>query len=1080
MNALMRIFGVILGLSIVTSVPLFAQSNSPSTSSLADLRIREEARLDSLHQLLPDSVFYHEGGEYAKYQRWLEFWELRAPHGDMSAYDEVMMYYASAQLHDGGSFRSSVDPWVEIGPRRRRNNMTGIGPIRSIQINKIDPQHMLCNSSAGGLFYTTDGALNWDNAGTDTGWPHSGCWDQKYYPGATASIYALCAIGTEGGQKISYNGGVYRTTDGGNTWDWIADHEDLGDADPDPDISTVMQKLLFDDKMNGLSDHRLFTATSIGLFKCDDPSSSNPTWAPITVAFPNEIASAYPGATASSSVLVNDIEYLPSANPTSTLCASMRFANAEGTTPVFSIWRFMISMDNGETWSSIPNQPALDPTRTDYAIATTLANPNSFFCYIGAPSSSNCRIEEYNVLNGWTSAPLADNIMDSPYSSRMPFAIDPFGSGMAVVAHSYFAAKKMPGVQSLSTIPVGHADVEDLVFDPAVPDKLWIADHGGVSSLDLATNTWTDHSDGLGVGEVESLSSSQNTPDYVGVALFHDHTALTRTPYSPDWDPDWADIFTNGGDGAAILIDPLDPDRLYHAWQSGNWRRKDDAESSNSAGTSIPLPAGSNSNLQWWSMGALNKVEPAHLYRAGRMNFGNTLGVGGQTTPNYELEIYRSLDGGSTNIGITNLADNLEACRHADQLSNWNNAEQFWWLCTSPTDPNHLYVALQNYDWQQRIFRTTMCDDQDVQAVRNSWEEVPHPRRAPLGSGDLDREPLPAAIAFDPEDANIIYIAYPSSKFESAQDYASPIGAGMVYKLDVSDLSAYPATGKFMCDGTYPCNDITMNLPNTFMGRNCLTYEQGSDGGLYLSTDVGVYFTDNKRIAGHNPLNPQDADDMGNTAGWVRLGDGLPHVISKGIEINYQINRIRTGLNGRGVWEHGLHCPTFDQYAETGSYSSNEFLEAKIDITSEALVPAGLKVNYRAGEQVHLTPGFHAAAGSHFHAFIHPCDAPGNSFKPKSATAVGPPEASMTESPTPLDGIYAYPVPAHDQLFIHCPLLSEDDAGNVSLSNSIGQVVWQGAMLGSLAKLDVSRFHGLFLVTVRSRTLCHTVRVLID
>jgi hypothetical protein len=40
-----------------------------------------------------------------------------------------------------------------------------------------------------------------------------------------------------------------------------------------------------------------------------------------------------------------------------------------------------------------------------------------------------------------------------------------------------------------------------------------------------------------------------------------------------------------------------------------------------------------------------------------------------------------------------------------------------------------------------------------------------------------------------------------------------------------------------------------------------------------------------------------------------------------------------------------------------------------------------MDVSYRGGTEVRLLPGFHAQGGSTFHAFIHPCNGPGNSFK---------------------------------------------------------------------------------------------------
>ena len=165
-----------------------------------------------------------------------------------------------------------------------------------------------------------------------------------------------------------------------------------------------------------------------------------------------------------------------------------------------------------------------------------------------------------------------------------------------------------------------------------------------------------------------------------------------------------------------------------------------------------------------------------------------------------------------------------------------------------------------------------------------------------------------------------------------------------------------------------------MNLPNTFADKDCLVFEQGSDGGLYIGTDVGVYFTDNKRIAAFDPLSPEDADDLSNTTGWVRLGGALPHVVSHGLEINYQVNRLRNGMNGRGVWEHGLRCPPDpEDRSETSVYTADAFVEARNDVGSDAVVPAGFKVSYRAGNSVHLTPGFHAQSASRFHALRSVC-----------------------------------------------------------------------------------------------------------
>lgn len=166
------------------------------------------------------------------------------------------------------------------------------------------------------------------------------------------------------------------------------------------------------------------------------------------------------------------------------------------------------------------------------------------------------------------------------------------------------------------------------------------------------------------------------------------------------------------------------------------------------------------------------------------------------------------------------------------------------------------------------------------------------------------------------------------------------------------DLSAPPGTNA---------------LPNTGVGTDAVVLERGNNGGIYIGTDLGVFYTDNELFA--------------NGTGWQLLGENLPHVSCRGLEINYKANRLRAGTEGRGVWEHDLWCPSETDLLESGTYNADAFKEANNDISSTAMVPSGKDVSYRAGNEVHLLPGFHASSGSHFHAFIHPCDRAGNSFK---------------------------------------------------------------------------------------------------
>jgi hypothetical protein len=1027
----------------------WAQNNQPG-GSLYQIYQEKQAYFDVLRSQLPESEFLQEGGEYAEFQKWFRYWQVRSPQGEPGIYDLMMKSYCDQKFYSGGSFKSNTDPWLEIGPKRISNNMFGIGPIRHISISKDDSDHMLCTSNSGGLFYTSDAntSCTWYNAGTDIGLPHSGCNWADFYPGSTAKWYTTSTYET-----ISSVGGLYRTENNGADWERIADHTDLGGP------TTEVFQFLFDRKLNGQSDHRLFLMTSNGCYVTDEPEATDPLWSEMTVAIPNSVSS-YSSYPVDPNVLVYDMEYLASSTSTSTLCASMRFTILNGSQQT-KIWRFMLSTDDGATWSEAPDQPAIDPAWEWATVETSAATETAFHCMVEKGNSSWVKLFDVNSTIPW---PTLASSFNPGFGSGHTFGVDQFnanslfvGDGVDVnwylngaeIPFTYPAAQYSPPTltpinQQFINASTGHDDVEDVVGDPVNPGIFWIANHGGVSriNINVSPRTWEYKCEGLGIAEVWSMSTSQNRPDYIALGLFHDCHLLTRTPYAPAWDPDWS-YLNQYGDGTLAIVDPSDANIIYHATQGGPWERKDNAETSNISTTDWFV-----NQSQYHAEGALNRKKPAHLYYAAKLNF--------------ELEIARSFNRGTNYEIVSDFTNNLEVNHPV-----FDNAEQFWWIRSNPANPDHLYVSLQNYDWQQRIFRNTDIDNPNVQGVRNSWQDLPHPRRAPLGSSDPDREPGVADVAFDTEDANTIYLVYHYSSFLDPLEYSGQYANKMVYRMDVSDLGVYPGNQKFDCGGSYPCTDITMNLPNTIVDKDCLEFEQGSDGGLYIATEVGVYFTNNKRIAAFDPLNPEDADIMTNTSGWVRLGGALPHVTSIGLEVNYQINRIRIGTTGRGVWEHGLHCPPYVDLVESGTYVTDEFKEAQASITSDAIVPPAQRVNYRGGSEVHLTPGFHAEAGSHFHGFIHPCDQPGNSLHPKNLAA-----GDFAVEEDDLDTRFSdhsmtlFPNPAQESLSVLCPGLPANAVAQLRLIDATGRVVLTTNMNGPLNVLDVSNLQGFFTVVV--------------
>lgn len=98
--------------------------------------------------------------------------------------------------------------------------------------------------------------------------------------------------------------------------------------------------------------------------------------------------------------------------------------------------------------------------------------------------------------------------------------------------------------------------------------------------------------------------------------------------------------------------------------------------------------------------------------------------------------------------------------------------------------------------------------------------------------------------------------------------------------------------------------NISQNLPN--LPCNAIVYQEGTNGGLYVGMDVGIYYTDST------------------LSNWQTYDQDLPNVIINELEIHYGIEKIRVATYGRGIWESDLFSPSslppsanFSQYEGT-------------------------------------------------------------------------------------------------------------------------------------------------------------------
>ena len=163
------------------------------------------------------------------------------------------------------------------------------------------------------------------------------------------------------------------------------------------------------------------------------------------------------------------------------------------------------------------------------------------------------------------------------------------------------------------------------------------------------------------------------------------------------------------------------------------------------------------------------------------------------------------------------------------------------------------------------------------------------------------------AMAYAPSNPNYIYVARSNRMFltidgTNFNDVTGtlPVAAASISAITVSGsdpnkawvtFSGYSAANKVWqtVDAGVTWSAYTTGLPN--LPVNTIVYQNGSNDGLYVGTDVGVYFRDNS------------------LASWQPFMTNLPNVDVHELEICYLNGKLRAATSGRGLWETDLAVP---------------------------------------------------------------------------------------------------------------------------------------------------------------------------
>jgi photosystem II stability/assembly factor-like uncharacterized protein len=269
-------------------------------------------------------------------------------------------------------------------------------------------------------------------------------------------------------------------------------------------------------------------------------------------------------------------------------------------------------------------------------------------------------------------------------------------------------------------------------------------------------------------------------------------------------------------------------------------------------------------------------------------------GDGAECIVNYESDnvVYATYTNGQL-FRSANSGNSFSPITPANQTGNWLTPFEL-----SPIDPDVIYAGYK------ALWRS------EDQGIGDSWVKV-----SPDFVTNLHR------ISASHLNEDVIYVCTQQQIMkttnggENWQLISLGLPPGFISDIMVSPvddnvlwatMGRYDASQKVYVtrDGGLSWDNISFNLPNVPV--NVLVYDQKTSDGIYIGTDVGVYYTNNSMSE------------------WVYYSDNLPNTIVADMAVQEQFNSLVVGTYGRGIWKSQKYYTNEDPVA---NFSYNNDLD---------------------------------------------------------------------------------------------------------------------------------------------------------
>lgn len=476
-----------------------------------------------------------EKGGYQQYKRWENFMKQRTyPTGEFPNPEILFNEYQTYKQNISANkyMQPQAANWTFMGPSVLPGNGGGSGRLNCMAFHPTNNNTIWVGSACGGLWKTTDGGQTW-TSNTDL-LPSLSISDIVIDPTNPQIMYL--ATGDKYGIYYQYevwghySAGVLKSTDGGLTWNATGLNYNLAN-------NALIQRLVIDPS----NTNTLYAATFNGIFKT---TNGGTTWTNIRNG------------------TFYDLELKP--GTPATVYASDNSS-------------FIYSTNGGNTWSNGTGITAAGRT----SIAVSAAAAAGVYLWAeggGLYYSSNSGVSfTARTAPSITVYGYYDMVLEVSQTNANTLA-----AGGLDVAISTNGASSWSTVSNWNSWPATnyvHADHHTLMFLPGSNSTLFACNDGGLFKSINTGSTWTDLSNGIHIKQYYRISGSQQNAQYFLAGAQDNGTDKVTNPTTA------TRIY--GADGEDVLIDFTNDQIVFFSYQGGNWFR-----STNGGTTYNSIPAG--------------------------------------------------------------------------------------------------------------------------------------------------------------------------------------------------------------------------------------------------------------------------------------------------------------------------------------------------------------------------------------------------------------------------------------------------------------------------------------------------------